>query len=230
MNIYTWIFTGLLSIDIVLYIVAMLKKLGVLEKVARSLVIPFMGGLIHSILAGYLPDSYHILLTSAIAFVAALIYILLMISDKNKFIKMGQEFLYEAIQIIWLMLIISVYRIYRVPQWLFILAGTFYFAGLVIICIFIKKQSFTKYFAALFMYIVSTTLGITSLVSLIYEKRIFSVMMFISSLVFMFGTVFTIFQKTRPFDITEKTEKLLATITVVTANALFGVGALLMQI
>ena len=73
-------------------------------------------------------------------------------------------------------------------------------------------------------------LGVTAFISLIYEKRLFAVMMFISSLVFMFGTVLTIFQKTRPFAISAKTEKLLITITVVAANALFGVGALLMQV
>lgn len=230
MNVYTWIFAGLLGVALLLYIIGLVQRIGPLEKVARVLFVPFLGSMILSMLTEYLPDSYHIMFISAFAFGAAVIFMLLTIRDKSIFIKAAENFFYIANQFLWQLLIVSVYRIYRVPQWLFIIAGAVYFAGLVVIFIFIKKQSFLKYASGIILYAFSTILGITTLVSLIYEKRLFAVMMFLSSLVFMFGTVLTIFQKTRPFAITEKTEKLLITITVVTANALFGVGALLMQI
>lgn len=230
MNIYTWIFSSLLGVNLILYIVGQIQRIRALEKTARGLFVPFLAGIILSILALYLPDSYHIMFISSFAFGAAAVFMLLILGDKNKFIKSTEEFFYALLQLLWLLLIISVYRIFKVPQWLFIISGAVYFAGFIVICIFIKKQSFAKYVSAIILYVVSAALGITSLVSLIYEKRLFAVMMFISSLVFMFGTVLTIFQKTRPFAITEKTEKLLITIAVVTANALFGVGAILMQI
>ena len=155
---------------------------------------------------------------------------LLTLGDKNKFIKSTEEFFYVLTQLFWLLLIISVYRIFNVPQWLFIISGAVYFAGFIVICIFIKKQSFAKYASAIILYVISTALGITSLVSLIYEKRLFALLMFLGTLVFMAGTVLTIFQKTRPFEISEKVEKLLITITVVLANALTGAGAILMQL
>lgn len=230
MNIYTWIFTGLLGVALLLYIIGLVQRIGALEKVARVLFVPFSGSLILSILSSYLPDSYHIMFISAFAFGAAVIFMLFTLKDKNRFVKAAENFFYIVNQVLWLLLIVSVYRIFRIPQWLFILTGAVYFAGIVVILIFIKKQSFLKYASSFILYAFSTAIGITTLISLIYETRLFAVMMFISSLVFMFGTVLTIFQKTRPFDITEKIEKLLITITVVTANALFGVGALLMQI
>ena len=230
MNVYTWIFTGLLGVSLLLYIIGQVQRIGALEKTARALFVPFSGSLILSILTSYLPDSYHIMFISAFAFVAAIIFMLFTLKDKNRFIKAAENFFYIVNQVLWLLLIVSVYRIFKIPQWLFIITGTLYFAGFVVILIFIKKQNFLKYVSSFILYVFSTAIGITTLISLIYEKRLFAVMMLLSSLVFMFGTVLTIFQKTHPFAITEKTEKFLITITVVTANALFGVGALLMQI
>ncbi len=230
MNIYTWIFTGLLGVDLILYIVGQVRRIRALEKTARCLFVPFTGSLILSILTSYLPDSYHIMFISVFAFGAAAVFMLLTLGDKNTFIHLAEEFFYVITQCIWLLLIVSVYRIFKIPQWLFIISGSVYFAGFIVICFFIKKQSFAKYFSAIVMYAVSTALGITTLISLIYEKRLYAVLMLLGSLVYMFGTVLIIFQKTRPFDMSEKIEKLLITITVVTATALLGTGALLMQI
>ena len=230
MNVYTWIFTGLLGAVLILYIVGLVQRIQPLEKTARCLFIPFAGSLILSILTSYLPDSYHIMFLSVFAFGASAIFMLFTLGDKNKFIKAVEEFFYVLTQMLWLLLIISVYRIFKVNQIFFIISGIVYLAGFIVICIFIKKQPLSKYTAAFLLYAFSTVLGVTAFISLIYEKRLFAVMMFISSLVFMFGTVLTIFQKARPFAISAKTEKLLITITVVAANALCGVGALLMQV
>ncbi len=230
MNTSFWIFTSLLVINVVLYIVGLVRGLVALEKTVRVLFVPFVAGLIHSILALYLPDSYHIMMTSAIAFVAGTVFMLLTLGDKIKFLRMTEEFFFAATQFSWFLLLSSVYRIYRVPQWLFILTGGLYFAGFIVICFFIKKQSFTKYAASIILYAFSTVLGTTSLLSIIFEKRLFSVMAFLGSLVFMFGTVLMIFQKTRPFAISEKVEKILITITAIASSALMGTGAILMQV
>lgn len=230
MNVYTWIFTGLLGINLILYIVGMVQRLRILEKVTRVLFVPFIAGIIHSILAAYLPDSYHIMFISSFAFGTAAVFMLLTLADKTKFVKIAEEFCYALTQLFWFLLTVSVYRIFRVSQWLFIISGAVYFAGFVVICIFIKKQPFAKYASAFILYAVSTAAGITTLISLIYEKRLFAALMLPGTLVYMFGTILIIFQKTRPFDISEKTEKLLFTITVAAANALIGTGALLMQI
>ena len=230
MNTSFWIFTGLLIVNALLYIVGLAKKIKGLEKTCRVLFVPFIAGLIHSILAGYLPDSYHLIFTSSFAFVAASLFMLFTLGDKNRFLKTVEEFFYAVSQVCWFLLIASVYRIYRIPQWLFIIAGIVYFAGFIVICIFIKKQTFAKYASALLLYAFSTNLGITALLSIIYEKRLFAVILFLGSLVYMFGTVLIIFQKTRPFAISEKVEKILITITAVAASALMGTGAILMQV
>ena len=230
MNTSFWIFTSLLVINVVLYIVGLARNIASLEKTCRVLFVPFITGLIHSILVGFLPDSYHIMFTSSFAFLAAIAFMLFTLGDKNKFIKMAEEFFYAAGQIIWFLLLSSVYRIYKVPQWLFILTGALYLAGFIVICFFIKKQTFTKYAASIIMYAFSTTLGVTSLLSIIYEKRLYAVMMFLGSLVFMAGSLLLIFQKTRPFAISDKTEKILITLTAIASSTLMGVGAILMQV
>ena len=230
MNIAFWIFTSLLVVDFILYLPGFIKKIAPLEKTSRSLFVPLTAGVIISILALYLPDSHHIIELASFALAATAVFMLFTLGDKNKFLRSAEEFFYVVSQLLWLMLIVSVYRIYRVSEILFVITGAFYLAGFIVICFFIKKQSPAKYAASLIQYFTSALLGTTAIVCMIYEKRLFSVIMFIGTLALMFGTVLMIFQKTRPFAINEKIEKLLITITAVAASALMGTGAILMQV
>ena len=230
MNIGFWIFTGLLVVVLFLYILAQVKNIVPLEKTTRSLFVPVNAGLIISALVLFLPDSWHIILISSFAFIFALAFMLFTLNDKNKFLKGLEELCYILIQAVWLFLVVSVYRIYRVPQMLFIITGIVYFAGFIVMCFFIKKQSLIKYGWAFLLYAVNSFLGITTFICMIYEKRLFGIIMFISSLSFMFGTVLIIFQRTRPFAISEKLEKILITTAVVASSALMGTGAILMQL
>ena len=133
-------------------------------------------------------------------------------------------------QAVWLLLIISVYRIYRVPDIFFILSGIVFIAGFVIICVFIKKQSTLKYAAAITQYLFAAVFCTTALISLVYEKRVFGILLFCGSLVNVCHVVFEIFQTTRPFAISDKTEKIIMTILTAGAQALLGAGAILMQV
>ena len=130
----------------------------------------------------------------------------------------------------WGILIFSVYRIFRIPAFVYIIAGIIYLAGFIVLCIIMKKQSLIKYTGALILYAFSAYLSLTTLLSLIYEKRLFSILMFTGSLVYMLETLFIIIQRTKPFDITEKTEKFVITIMTECTAALMGAGAILMQI
>ena len=230
MNIYTWIFAGLLGVDLILYIIGQVQRIRALEKVARGLLVPFLAAIIHSILAVYLPDSYHIMFISSFAFFAAIIFMLCTLGDKNRFVKLTEEFFYVIAQCTWLLLIVSVYRIFKVPQWLFIISGAVYFAGFIVICIFIKKQTPVKYAAAITQYLFTAVFGTTALISLVYEKRVFGILIFCGALVNICHVIFEIFQRTRPFAISEKTEKIVITILTTGAQALLGAGAILMQV
>ncbi len=230
MNTTAWIFVGLLSVNLILYILGFVKGINPLEKMVRVLFVPFIAGLIISILTLYLPDAHHIITISSISFGVAAIHMLFTLGSKNAFLKAMEEIFYALLQTFWIYLILSVYRIYRISQLIFIVSGIVYLAGFVVISVFIKKQSFVKYASSIIQYAFSVIFGITTFICMIYEKRLFGIIMFIASLVFMFGTVIIIFQKTRPFAISEKTEKLLITITAICSNALMGAGAILMQI
>ena len=221
---------GLLAVNLLLYIFGLGKNIFALEKTTRSLFIPFTTGLIVSILTLYLPDSHHLIAESALSFGVAEIFMLLTLLDKNKFIKATEEFFYALLQTMWISIILSVYRIYRISHLLFIIAGSVYLAGFIVLCIFIKRQTFIKYASVFVQYAFSVIFGFTTLVCLIYEQRLFGIIMFISSLTFMFGTILIIFQKNKPLRINEKTEKFIMTITVISSNALMGAGAILMQI
>ena len=229
MNIYTWIFTGLLAVALVLYIVGLVQRIIPLENTARSLFVPFAAGIIISLLINYLPDSHHIIFISSIAFGAAT---LCMISTlkKNKFCKFSEHFLFLLTESFWIWLICSVYRIFKVSKIIYILAGIVFLAGFIVISIFIKKQSFVKYAAALIQYSFAGVFCTTALISLIYEKRTFGILIFLGSLFSVCHVIFEIFQRTRPFAISSKVERVFVTILFVTSQALLGAGAIFMQI
>ena len=229
MNVYAWIFTGLLVVTLVLYIVGLVQRIIPLENTARSLFIPFTGGLIISLLSNYLPDSHHIILIASMAFFAATLSMIFTLK-KTKFSKFGEHFLFLLTNSFWLWLICSVYRIFKVSNILFILTGIVFAAGFIVISVFVKKQSLVKYVAAIIQYLFASIVCTTALVSLIYEKRAFGLLMFLGSLITLSHVVFETFQRTRPFAISSKVERIIVTILFVTAQALMGTGAVLMQV
>ncbi len=230
MNTYTWIFTGVLVVDAFLYIFGLVQRIRALEKTARGVFVPFMAGVILSILYEYLPDSHHIIVIASLAFFAAALFMISTLNDKKKFVKFIEHFLFLLTECFWFLLIASVYRIYKVPVIFFILTGIVFIAGFVVICIFIKKQPVAKYLAAIIQYGISAIFCSTTLVSLIFEKRAFAILLFIGSIVSVCHVIFEIFQRTRPFAINEKTEKIIVTILTIGAQSLLGAGAILLQI
>ena len=229
MNIYAWIFTGLLAVALVIYIVGLVQRIIPLENTARSLFVPFICGLISALLTNYLPDSHHIIFIASMAFGAATLCLISTLK-KNRFCKFSEHFLFLLTETFWIWLICSVYRIYKVSDIIYILTGIVFLAGFIVISVFIKKQPFVKYVAALIQYSFAAVFCITSLISLIYEKRAFGILLFLGSLITVCHVIFEIFQRTRPFAISAKLERVIVTILFVTAQALLGTGAILMQI
>jgi len=229
MNIYTWIFTGCIIVSLLLYIIALAKNIGPMEKTVRALLVPFLAGIIISLLAGFLPDSHHIIFIVSLAFSSAVLFMLSTL-NKNKFFKFIEHSFFIITQVVWFILISSVYRIFKIPDIFFILSGIVFIAGFVVICVFIKKQNLSKYVTSIIQYAVTAVLCTTALINLVYEKRIFGILIFLGALVTLCHVIFEIFQRTRPFAIGEKTEKVIVTILFVLAQALMGAGAILLQV
>ena len=229
MNIYTWIFSGLLAVALVIYIIGLIQRIIPMEKAAYSVFMPFLASIILSLLTGFLPDSHHIIFISALAFTAATIFMLTTLK-KNKFFKFAQHFFFLITEVFWFLLFVSVYRIFKISNIFFILSAIIFIAGFVVMCVFIKKQSFTKYTAAIIQYTFAAIFCTTALICLIYEKRIFGILIFIGTLINLCNVIFETFQRTRPFNIREKTERVIIITLEVTTQALLGAGAILMQI
>ena len=230
MNTYTWIFTGVLVVDAFLYILGLVQRIKALEKSARGVFVPGIAGIILSILYEYLPDSHHIIFIASLGFGAAVLFMISTLNDKKKFVKFIEHFLFILTEIFWFLLIVSIYRIYKIPSIFFILAGIVFIAGFTVICIFIKKQAPSKYLGITIQYCVATIFCTTALINLAYEKRLSGVLIFTGALTIMCHVVFEIFQRTRPFAINEKTEKIIVTILTTGAQALLGAGAILLQV
>ena len=229
MDIYTWIFSGLLVVALVIYIIGLIQRIIPMEKAAYSVFMPFLASIILSLLTGFLPDSHHIIFISALAFTAATIFMLTLLK-KNKFFKFAQHFFFLVTEVFWFLLIVSVYRIFKIPNIFFILSAIIFVAGFVVMCIFIKKHSLAKYTAALIQYTFAAIFCTTALICLAYEKRAFGILFFIGTLTNLCNVLFETFQRTRPFNIREKTERVIVTILEVVTQALLGAGAVLMQV
>ena len=229
MNIYTWIFSGLLALAVLIYIIGLIQRIMPMEKAAYSVFMPFLASIILSLLTGFLPDSHHIIFISALAFTAATLFILTTLK-KNKFFKFAGHFFFLITEVIWFLLIVSVYRIFKIPNIFFILAAIVFIAGFVVMCVFIKKQPLVKYTAAFIQYCFAAIFCTTALICLVYEKRVFGILIFLGTLTNLCNVIFETFQRTRPFNIREKTERVIVTILEVVTQALLGTGAILMQI
>ena len=103
-------------------------------------------------------------------------------------------------------------------------------AGFIVMVVFIKKQPPVKYAAAFTQYIIAAVYCTTALISLIYETRVFGILIFCGSLVNLCYVIFDTFQRTRPFAISEKIERIIMTVLACSAQALIGAGAILMQV
>lgn len=178
MTIAQWILLSLIIITIALLITATIKKLLPLKKVCDCLTLPLIGSFIILQLTKYLPDSYHIILTSIFAFSLVTISSAFLAFEKILILRICGRIASIASILCWSMFYKAIFRIHSVPAWLIILALVFYSAAIIVSCIFAGKENFRNYALFILSFLLAAYLHFCSLIFLCWERTGSSVMLF----------------------------------------------------
>ena len=142
MTLTQWILLSLIIITIALLIIASIKKILPLKKVCDCLTLPLIGSFIILQLTKYLPDSYHIILTSIFAFSLVTISSAFLAFEKILILRLLGRIASLANILCWSIFYKAIFRIHSVHGWLYILMAIFYAAAIIVSCIFAGKESY----------------------------------------------------------------------------------------
>lgn len=178
MTLIQWILLSLIIITIALLIIASIKKILPLKKVCDCLTLPLIGSFIILQLTKYLPDSYHIILTSIFAFSLVTISSAFLAFEKILILRLLGRIASLANILCWSIFYKAIFRIHSVPGWLYILMAIFYAAAIIVSCIFAGKESFKNYMLFILSFLLAAYLHFCSLIFLCWERNGSSIMLF----------------------------------------------------
>ena len=216
-----WIFLGLLLVDLFLVIFGSIKNFAILTKISRMFIIPLSNCIIIQFLIKLLPDAEHILFLTTVALILISLCEICFSFENIAFFKYTGRFFFILSLGAWLELFISTFFIYRPAQWLNILAISIYSILLIITFIFSGKNKFHTYFGALIGYVIVIALHYSAIVSLIYGRRDYTILLTAGSSLLLLCYLFYVKQSTKPFTkLPERFSMLIRTILIATAEAL----------
>ena len=178
MTIAVWLLAGILPVNLGLMIFANIKKHLALQKLCVCLTLPISGSLIILLLSAYLPDSYHIMFISTIALSLVSLSTAFLAFEKFRTLRISGRIASLGNVFCWIILYRSIFKIYSVPVWLYILAACIYAAIIISACVFSGKQEPRFYGAFALSFLLAAYLNFCSLIFLCREKNSSSIMLF----------------------------------------------------
>lgn len=217
MNNFSWIFTGLFIVSLTLYIIFYFNKKVILTKAFACAPIPIMAGTTVSVLINYIPDSIHIIFFLILSFVLCTTgKILQELSEKNLFLTIGKA-MYGLSAGVFIFLFSSIFYLNHISQWFAIPAIAVSAAITAGLSLFIKHQKPVFYITCGFIELVLTHFSYVSLLTLIFDFRIYSILLFCGAI---FSQIYTTFHLMDVKKLKLKHGKLIKQILLLVSQAL----------
>ena len=197
MTISNWILLAFLIINSGLLIFAGIKKIFLLQKTCACLTLPLAGTLIILLLTHYLPDSFHIIVVSIIAFSLISISTAFLAFEKIKTLRILGRLASLGNTVCWIFLYRSIFKIHSVPAWFCILTACLYLAVIIASCVYSGKQDPKFYGAFATGFLLAAYLHFCSLIFLFWERTGSSVMLFAGSSIYTALVVFHFLNTTK---------------------------------
>ena len=223
-----WILIGLLVVALFLVIFGSIKNFSILTKISRIFIVPFSSGIVVQFLIKLLPEAEHVLFLTTAALIMISICELCFSFENITFFKYTGRLFFILSLGAWLELFISTFFIYRPAQWLNILATSIYSILLIFTFIISGKNKLHTYFGTLIGYVIVISLHYSAIVTLIYGKRDYSILLTIGASVLLLSYIFYIKQSTKPLKLPERFSMLIRTILIAGAEALITTSTILM--
>ena len=220
-----WILTGVFFTTILLYIIALLKKIPLMGKIASGFMLPNLETVSIILLLRSLPDSFHILVITSIALYMASIAEILFLFTEVKVLRILSRITFLISQLFWFDIFKSTFFINRIPSWLSIITVVFYtliLAGTLFIC---GKQILSKYISYILAMIISFSVNFCTFITLCFERNLHSILQFSGTLASCALIIFYIANHTK-FDFKYKNSILL--ILLIVSQGLISSGNILM--
>lgn len=190
MNIFSWIFSGLFLVSLALYIVFYIKNNNLLSKIFACASIPLMAMTTVAILFKFKPDSIHIIIFVILSFIFCTTgKILQEVSDKNIFLLAGKG-LFGLSAGLYIFLFSSIFYLHHISQWFTILTIFIAIGFTVALILIIKHQEPVFYVICGFLELSLTLFTYISLLTLIFDCRIYSILLFCGAVLSQAYTTF----------------------------------------
>ena len=197
MTIADWILLALLIINYGLIIIGNLKKILILQKSCVCLTLPLAGALIILRLTRYLPDSFHIIIISVLAFVLISISTAFLAFETIKPLRILGRIASLGNTFCWILLYRSIFKIHSIPAWFYFLMTGLYAGIIVASCVFSGKQEIKFYAAFVISFLLAAQLHFCSLIFLFWERSGNSIMLFAGTSIYAFLLAFHFLNTTK---------------------------------
>lgn len=189
-----WLFAALFIITFGLFITSYCIKKELITKITSIFLLPLFT--INPLLFHFqfIPDSYHCIRYSIIAFFFFWIFQIMMILNKNKITMRAAKIFYLAGVFVWIDFYKSIFYVYAPPVWLTIISSIV-FLGIIIITLFLTSPkgsvfSFKKNIVLIITIAAIEFLVYASFVALIYSHKANNIILFIGMILLLFSIIF----------------------------------------
>lgn len=228
-NIISWVFLGLCALSVALTFFLRKSSLLSLRKITFSANLPLFALFICARLFLKLPDSLNILITSILSFICVSIAIILSGSRENVKKQRAYKILLFCTVTLWTRLYNSTFYIYKVMPVISIAAAAVYFAIIFITQFKLKDSTKEEKLTAAVFTIISSVLNFSSLVTLIYGRQLYSIMLFAGTTVAMITiTNLCFIKKDKEADAETEKMNLLRTISISASQGMIALASLFM--
>lgn len=225
MTITLWILSGFIFTTIILYTIALIKDIPLMRKISSGFILPTISSISIILLLRSLPDSFHILVVTAIVLYIASIAEILFLFTEIQFLQILSRIFFILSQLFWLDIFKSTFYINRVPTWISSISLIFYILILGSFIFFTGKQSISKYCYQLLSIISSFAVNYCTFIMLCFEGNLHSALQFSGTLTVCALILFYILNK-KKFNFKYKNSILL--VLLIISQGLISAGNILM--
>ena len=189
MTIAISILGGLSLITLSLYIIFYIKKNEMIKRVSSTAIFPITGLLCILILMTSLPDSFNIIIYTAIVYLFVTITVILFFHEEKPLARIAERTCFLIAAFTWINLYRTVFYIYRVPLFFILFMVILYVFLNAAVLIVSGKQKLNYYIVAIISISLVSILHFCSFVSLCFGRTLSSVVLFCGTTTNVFLTV-----------------------------------------
>ena len=226
MNTTCWVLVGIIALALILYFVfTFAKEIKVIQNISASLILPCVGILNHFFLLPLVPDSYHIIKLTALAFIFISFAVVAKCFFDNIKATQIESILFCLSTGAWFSLFRAVFLIHKVPLWANIISlSTYVIIYTLLFLIFIKKQSITFYLLTIISLLITSALHYSSFIFLCFDPSKAHLIGFIGTTFLVGYIIFDILNKSV---LNLKLKKLISIFILLASQVLIALSVLM---